>query len=141
MDPDTIRESIRAFYEAQRERDPEKVAGCFADDGVAHIPVGAPALEEKEERIAFFEGILGFFTFLDIQEEAVFPAGSGAAVKWSAEGSGAGEESVTFEGIDLFEFDAEGRIQILMGYWDPAGMITRLKGRAQTGIRSEGPPG
>ena len=128
MDPEKVKEGIRAFYEAQRERDPKKVAACFTEEGIAHIPVGAPALEEEEERVSFYTGILGFFTFLDIQEDAVFAAGSGAAVKWTAEGTGADEESVTFEGIDVFEFDAQGRIQVLMGYWDPADMITRLKG-------------
>lgn len=128
MDEEMIKAAVRTFYEAQRDCDAEKVETCFAESGVAHIPVGAPALEEEEERIAFFAGILGFFTYLDIQEESVFPAGSGAAVKWSAEGTGAEDESVSFEGIDVFEFDSEGRIQVLMGYWDPAEMITRLKG-------------
>ena len=34
----------------------------------------------------------------------------------------------TCEGIDIFEFNDRGTIQMMWGYWDPADMMAQLQG-------------
>jgi hypothetical protein len=129
LDPrEPIRKAVSAFYAAHRERDPGAVVALFAAESIAHIPVGAPELDTPESRKEYWEGLLGLFSDLHMTEDSVFYSGHGAAVKWSAEGVGTEGRTVSFEGIDAFQFDPEGAIQVMMSWWDPGEMMLDLKG-------------
>jgi hypothetical protein len=43
---------------------------------------------------------------------------------------GTNGRAVTFEGIDVIEGDADGRIRHLRAYWDMAAMVAQLEGTA-----------
>jgi steroid delta-isomerase len=47
-------------------------------------------------------------------------------VKWTGRGTGKNGRTVTFEGIDILEVNAAGKIQTIKGYWDPAAMMAEL---------------
>lgn len=129
--PDSaVRRTIDAYFEAIRTRDNQRWIGLFAENAVVHDPVDAPP---AEGRIGLEESWKVFttpFERLSIQQDAVFYAKEGAAVKWTAEGIGVNEASVVFEGISVFELDGDNRIQTLMAYWDPAAMMIALAGES-----------
>ena len=127
MTESTITGTVDSYYAALSARDVEAVSGLFAPHAMAHLPVGAPPLEDAAALRAWYEGVLGLFIDLSFEPQSVFPAGPAAAVKWLAEGRDDRGGAVTFEGIDVLEFDAEGRIEVLMGFWDPAAMIEDLR--------------
>ncbi|MFC1544485.1 nuclear transport factor 2 family protein [Gemmatimonadota bacterium] len=127
MTESTIAGTVASYYAALSARDVEAVSGLFAPHAMAHLPVGAPPLEDAAALRAWYEGVLGLFIELSFEPHSVFPAGPAAAVKWSAEGRDDRGGKVSFEGIDVLEFDAEGHIEMLMGFWDPAAMIEELR--------------
>ncbi|MFN5857708.1 MAG: nuclear transport factor 2 family protein [Pseudanabaenaceae cyanobacterium] len=48
-------------------------------------------------------------------------------VKWSAVGTSAAGKPVKFDGFDLFEMDAAGKIQTIKAYWQPELLMAQLK--------------
>lgn len=123
-----IQETVAAYFAATRAMDKEAWIGAFAEDGVSHDPVGAPPLDSAEKLGAFFDGITGAFERVGIQENQVFVSGNGAAVKWTGYGTGKNGREVTFEGIDVFEMNEEGKVKALWAYWNPAAMMADLMG-------------
>ncbi len=121
-----VRHTIAAYFAAVRAMDVEAWLRTFATDAVSHDP-SAPPLRGHDALRQFFIGIAGAFQQLTLTEDDVFVTGQGAAVKWTGRGVGKNGRRVTFEGIDLFEFAADGTIQTLCAYWDPASMMTQLQ--------------
>ncbi|MBI3649594.1 MAG: nuclear transport factor 2 family protein [Acidobacteria bacterium] len=126
--PEKIQETIAAYFVAIRAMDKEAWLNTFAADSTSHDPVGTPPLDTREKRSAFFDGVTSSFERVGLQENQVFVAGNGAAVKWTGSGTGKNGRAVTFEGIDVIEMDEEGKIKSLWAYWDPAAMMADLMG-------------
>ena len=118
--------TIRAYFAATRAMDREAWIAQFATNGCSHDPVGAPAHVGHEALGRFFDSIMDLVLEVGLTEDAVYVCGNEAAVKWTGRGIGKNEKRVVFEGIDVFELDAEGRIETLRAYWDPATLIAQL---------------
>lgn len=76
---------------------------------------------------ALFEEPSDAFQQIALHEENVFVAGSGAAVKWRGEGVGQTGKKVTFEGIDVFEINADGLTQTVWAYWKPQAVLAEVQ--------------
>ena len=48
-------------------------------------------------------------------------------MKWTGRGIGKNKKPFVFEGIDVFEVDAKGKITALYAYWDPAKLMAQLQ--------------
>lgn len=128
MSTEVIRKVVAGYFAATRAMDMEAWVATFAENAVSHDPVGSPAIEGHEGLRKFFQGITGAFEKSGLTEDHVFVAGNGAAVKWTGHGLGKNGREVTFEGIDVFEVNEEGKIQTLWAYWDAAAMMAELQG-------------
>jgi len=126
MSSESIRETVADYFRAIRAMDTDAWLATFAEDAVSHDPVGAPATEGHGRLRAFFEGITGAFEKVELFEDSVFVAGDSAAVKWTGRGTGKNGRDVVFEGIDVFEINADNKIQTLRAYWDPSAMMSEL---------------
>jgi steroid delta-isomerase len=126
MSPASIRQVVADYFAATRAMDVEAWLRTFAEDAVTYDPVGGPPVRGHAGLRQFFDSIAQVVEQLSITEEHVYVAGNGAAVKWLGRGVGTNGREVTFEGIDVFEVNAGGKIQTLWGYWDPAPMMTAL---------------
>jgi steroid delta-isomerase len=124
----TIRETVAAYFAATRAMDKQAWVGTFAEDAVSHDPVGSEPMKGHAAFGAFFDGITGAFETVGLQENDVFVAGNGAAVRWTGKGTGKNGREVTFEGIDVFEINEAGKVQNLYAYWNPAAMMAELMG-------------
>ena len=127
MSVEDVRKAISAYFAAVRAMDVEAWVATFAENGVSYDPVGAPPYKGHEALRQFFQGINETFEKLVLTEDHVFVAGNGAAVKWTCHGVGKNGRHVTFEGIDVFEVNEEGKIQTVWAYWDPASMVAKLR--------------
>jgi steroid delta-isomerase len=107
--------------------DMEAWIATFADNAISHDPVGGPPLDGHNSLRQFFQGIVGAFDTVGLTEDKVFISGNGAAVMWTGRGVGKNGREVTFEGIDVFEINEEGKIQTLWAYWDPSAMMAKLQ--------------
>jgi len=126
ISPDRISRAVRAYFLAIRAMDPEAFANTFAEDGTTCDPVGAPQITGREGIREFFESICKNFKSVSLDEDSIFVSGNGAAVKWSGKGTSNGGREVRFEGIDVFEVNADGKIQNVWAYWNPGEMIAQL---------------
>lgn len=123
-----IRSAIEAYFAAIRAGDVNAWLATYAEDAVAHDPVGAPPHVGHAGLRGFFEGINSAFDSIALHEESIFVAGNEAAVKWRGEGTGMNGKTVTFEGIDVFQINEDGKIQSVQAYWNPAAMMAELQG-------------
>ena len=126
VDPERISRAIRAYFLAIRAMDPEAIASTFAEDGTTYDPVGSAGVTGREAIREFFSSIFKNFKSAALTEDSIFVAGDGAAVKWTGKGTSANGKNVNFEGIDVFEVDADGKIRTIRAYWNPAEMIAQL---------------
>lgn len=117
---------VAGFYAALRSNDVEAWVATFAETAVAHDPVGTPPHHGHAGLRAFLSGVLEQFETFGLTEGDVFHAPHGAAVYWTGRGRGRNGRAVEFRGIDVFEFDHEGRILSLKAYWDAAPMMATL---------------
>jgi steroid delta-isomerase len=124
--PTAIRHVVAAYFAATRAMDLDAWLGTFAADAVDHEPVGTPPVVGHQRLRQFFQTITAAFEKVGITEDHVFVAGNRAAVKWTGRGVGKNGRAVTFEGIDVFEINEQGKIQTLWGYWNPAPLMAEL---------------
>ena len=124
--PDRVSRDVRAYFLAIRAMDAEAFANTFAEDGTTCDPIGAPPITGREGIREFLQSICKNFKSVALDEESIFVAGNGAAVKWIGKGTSASGKEVRFEGIDVFEVNAEGKIQNVWAYWNPDEMIAQL---------------
>lgn len=126
VSPERISRAVRAYFLAIRAMDPEAIAGTFAEDGTTYDPVGSAGVTGRDAIREFFSSIYKNFKSVALTEDSIFVAGDGAAVKWTGKGTSANGKNVNFEGIDVFEVDADGKIRTVRAYWNPAEMIAQL---------------
>ena len=121
-----LREVVERYFQALAAGDEERWIGCFAAGAGSFVPVGAAPIESTGELRSLFRGLRRAFAALSIVPDRVWDAPDGAAVKWTARGTGHNGRSVTFEGVDVFEIDDSGRIRTLWSYWDPEELAAAL---------------
>jgi len=124
--PDKISRAVRAYFLAIRAMDADAIANTFAEDGTTCDPMGTPPVSGREGIREFFQSIFKNFKSVALDEDSVFVAGNGAAVKWTGHGTSTTGSEVRFEGIDVFEVNDDGKIQTIHAYWNPAEMIAQL---------------
>ena len=124
--PDKISRAVRAYFLAIRAMDADAFANTFAEDGTTCDPMGTPPISGRPAIREFLQSICKNFKSVALNEDAVFVAGNGAAVKWTGSGTSASGKEVKFEGIDVFEVNQDGKIQNVWAYWNPAEMIAQL---------------
>jgi steroid delta-isomerase len=123
---DRVSRAVRAYFLAIRAMDAEAFANTFAEDGTTCDPIGSPPITGRERIREFLESICKNFKSVSLEEESIFVAGNGAAVKWTGKGISAQGKEVKFEGIDVFEINTDGKIQNVWAYWNPQEMIAQL---------------
>lgn len=119
--------TIAAYFAATRAMNREAWVATFAADGESHDPVGAPPTRGHAALGAFFDGLVGMTNSIGLHEDHVFVCGAEAAVKWTGRGVGKNGKPFQFEGIDVFEIDAQGKIKRLFAYWDPPKLMAQLQ--------------
>jgi ketosteroid isomerase-like protein len=130
-DPKTLA-ALEGYYEALNALDQVRWLALWSADAICHHPAGALPAEGERGLREIWKMLTGPFERVRFAMEKVFYGGSGAAVNWSAEGTGVNGGSVRFEGISVFELSPDGRIQTEIAYWDPAAMLIELANQAET---------
>lgn len=124
---DMMQQTITAYFAAIRAMNGAAWLTTMAENIISYEP-GNPPLQGHAALGQFFQELSDAFETVGLTEDFVAIVGNRAAVKWSGQGIGKNGRAVTFEGIDLFEFNADGKIQTVHAYWDPAAMMQELQG-------------
>ncbi len=120
------RSAVAAYFAAANALDVEALVGAFAPEGTVHDPASPAPVHRREALRAFYQGVAGLFSSLEIRADGVIAAGRYVAARFNGRGVGRSGREVSFSGIDVFEVDATGRILNLWGYWDPAAVAAAL---------------
>jgi len=126
VSPVTIARAVRAYFLSIRAMDADAFANTFSENGTTFDPVGSPGITGRDALRDFFQSICSNFKIVALDEDSVFVAGNGAAVKWTGHGTSTSGKEVKFEGVDVFEVNEDGKIQTIQAYWNPAEMIAQL---------------
>jgi ketosteroid isomerase-like protein len=123
---DAIERIVKKYFDAVSALDADGYVGCFAEDGISHDPEGAPPHLGPAACREFFGGIAGLCEACNLTPEAVYIAGSGAAVPWRLTARGRNGKEAVAQGVDVITVNAEGHIQELHAYWDAQPFIATL---------------
>lgn len=113
-------DTINSYFDAIRRMDADAWVSCFAADSVAYDPAHGSARRGLKAHRAFFEGVAAQFVELDFRAGETFICGNRAAVSFSAHCRAGNGRQAEVRGIDVFQFDDDGKIMQLDGYWNPA---------------------
>jgi steroid Delta-isomerase len=127
MSRQLIEKTVETYFAAIRGMNVDQWVRTFDEDAVSEDPVGAPPMQGHDELRAFFLSLADGFHRVGLTEDSVFVVEGGAAVKWTGYGVGKNGREVTFEGIDIFEMNEQGRIVRMKAYWDPGPVMAALK--------------
>ncbi|MDR4480632.1 MAG: nuclear transport factor 2 family protein [Nitrospira sp.] len=128
MTSENIPAVVARYFTAIGEMDPDAWVACFAEQGISYEPGAPTPLQGHAALRQFLANVLEAFQSIAMTEDHVFPSGNRVAVKFTGHGTGKNGGQVTFEGIDVFEINPEGKIQTMCGYWNPAAMMAQLQG-------------
>ena len=127
----SIEKAVDAYYRliSSRERKTE-APKIILSDAVLHCPVGETPLENLKEIGIFFDKIWEHLEAADIRAQFIHPVPwkREAAAKWVCSARTKSGAETQFEGIDLFQFDNDMKIQKIFGYWDPKDLLSAIFG-------------
>lgn len=116
MQDETRKELIRNYFKAMGEMNIQAWLEFFDKDALVYDPVGEAPMQGHAGLQKFFEPIKILFKNMNILPNQIYVNGTGAAVKWTGNGMLKNDTNVTFEGIDVFEFNESGKISTLWAY-------------------------
>jgi steroid Delta-isomerase len=86
-------------------------------------PVGSPPIKGTDAILKRGKEFMANFQTVGLYPEYVSVHNFKAAAKWNGRGITKDKRSLKFEGINFFEFDETGKINNLVGFWNPADMV------------------
>lgn len=117
-----VEAAVATYFAATKSGDAAQWAGRFADGAVVEDPVGQPVLRSRDAIMRQGEQFMSGFEEVGLYPDFVHVSGKRASAKWTGRGQTKEGQRVMFEGVNVWEFAPDGRVQKLMGYWDPAEM-------------------
>jgi steroid delta-isomerase len=123
---ETARSTVAAYFAAMGALDSDRMAAVFAANGVLDYP-GRPTVHGQAAARAFYQGVVGAMTTARAVALEVFPADSGAAVKWQLEFTGKNGRTVRFDGINVYDINEQGEVERLRVYYDASVLAPLLQ--------------
>lgn len=122
LPPEQIAAAVHAYVDAFERGDPEGVMTLFAEDGVVEDPVGTPPHVGHDAIRAFYT--LSMQTGARLRLQQPIRIGSDYAafafqVRLTMDG-----KKLTVDVIDIFRFDADGKVAKMEAYFGPANFCT-----------------
>jgi steroid Delta-isomerase len=107
--------------------DAQGAASHFAADGTVEDPVGTPAIQGTQAIIAYLETFPTLFNEIKLHSLDVTVCGQEAAVKWRLRFKTKTGNVFFLDGVGIFRFNAEGKIQSEREFFDLAYFLTQLQ--------------
>ena len=120
-----LERTIAAYAAAWKARDRDAWLGTFAADATQEDPVGDPVHRGIDEIGRFWDNAMERYEFIEIVPREIHVAGHEAAMVWTINGR-VPEGDVTFDGVDVFTFDADARITSVRAYWSREALHRQL---------------
>lgn len=108
------------MWAAVEAQDVDRMLSYMTEDAELEDPVGSGVRKGHAELREFFAGMSDYFETVSVRQDKVYPCGDQVALLWTISGRLTNGTDVTFDGIDIFKFNEDGKIQALWGYWNPS---------------------
>lgn len=126
MSPGTRLAVIERYFASLGNGDREAWLDCFSPEGGLEDPAGTPPRVGRARLANFYAEVTGPLTRIDLHPRSILLCGDTAAVSWQARLEAGNGRHTRCEGIDVFQFGADGRIFKITGYWDPQAVFADL---------------
>jgi steroid Delta-isomerase len=115
--PEQMRATVDAYVAAYKANDREALIACFAPDAEWTDPVGTPTHHGHDGVGAFWDATRSLADSIELRPIHVHVCGSEAALVMEIH-TVVGGAGMVLDAVDIFSFDAEGRIASGKAYWD-----------------------
>ena len=113
METAELQKAVQIYVEAFEKADLDMLRNLFAEDAIQEDPVGSPARHGIEEIMEFYKGGMAAKVKLGLTGKTRC-CGNSAAFSFDCV-----MKKMTVSPIDVFDFNAEGKIQYMRSYWGP----------------------
>jgi steroid delta-isomerase len=113
----TIERTIREYAGAWKARDRDAWLNTFAEAATQEDPVGGGVRRGRREIGEFWDRAMAQYRSVEIRPRQIVIVGHEAAMVWIIDATSSASRR-TFEGVDIFTFDDEGRIVSVRAYWE-----------------------
>src|SRR6185295_18631753 len=129
--PDLTSEQIEAVIEEAFTRlaafDAQGVVNYFASDAVLEDPVGTPPIQGTQAITAYLQTLPTLFSQIKIHSLDITVCGQEAAVKWMLRFKTKTKNVFFLDGVGIFKFNQEGKIQSEREFFDLAYFLAQLQ--------------
>lgn len=126
MSPSSARATVLAYFESVNVRDLMALTTLFAED-VEHRCVGQPTRRGRAAVIAAYPELLGIFEQGHDEVLRLHTAGNVVTAEIRFEGWTLDGVAVTFDAVELFELDGDGRIARLSLWYDTRDVARQVR--------------
>ena len=107
--------------------DAQGAASHFALDGTVEDPVGTPAIQGQQAIIAYLQTFPTFFNEIKVHSLDTTVCGQEAALKWRLRFKTKTGNVFFLDGVGIFKFNQEGKIESEREFFDFAYFLTQLQ--------------
>ena len=128
LTPAQIEAAVEEYFASVGAFDVPRYVNNFAPDGVLEDPVGTPPLQGTQAIAAYIAAIIAPFSEIKHNIQEVVVCGHEAAVNWKLRLTTSTGKHITIDGIGVFNFNQEGKLQSVREFWDLAAFLAELQG-------------
>lgn len=127
LTPEQIEAVIEEVFTRLAAFDAQGVVNHFAADAVVEDPVGTPPIEGIQAITAYLQTFPTLFSQIKIHSLDVTVCGQEVAVKWRLRFKTKTKNVFFLDGIGIFKFNQEGKIQSEREFFDLAYFLAQLE--------------
>ena len=125
---DQIEAAVEEYFASIGSLDVARFVNNFAPDGVLEDPVGTPPVPGTPAIAAFFGAIIAPFSEIKPKVQEVIVCAHEAAVNWRLQLTTTTGKKITIDGMGVFNFNQDGKLQSVREFWDLAAFLAQLQG-------------
>jgi len=127
LTPDQIEAAVEEYFASVGAFDVPRYINNFAPDGVLEDPVGTPPVQGTAAIAAYIAAITAPFSEIKHKIQEVIVCGHEAAVDWKLNLTTTTGKKITIDGMGIFNFNDQGKLQSVREFWDLAAFLAQLQ--------------
>ena len=128
LTPEQIETVLEDVFTKLAAFDAQGVVSHFAADAVVEDPVGTPPIQGTQAITSYLQSFPALFKQIKLYSLDVTVCGQEAAVKWRLRFKTQAGNVFFLDGIGIFKFNPEGKIQSEREFFDLAYFLSQLQG-------------
>jgi len=128
LTPAQIEAAVEEYFASLASLDVQRYVNNFAPDGVLEDPVGAPPIQGTQAIAVYIGAIFPQFREGKSRIQEVIVCGQEAAVNWKLRLKTTTGEVIIIDGMGVFKFNSQGKLQSVREFFDLAAISAQLQG-------------